>query len=189
MDNRIKSAGLFALCFAVSLGFSLGSSEKTNRKPAAADMSADEIKTQLQKKIRVTPTINGTKTISFSGFTSALCKTYSSIEVEFTAEGVAVSGEYPTMQIVTPCEAGLNADEMASINLPIDKILHEKPRNAEFTFAGFHAVVSFKNSADEWPMQWVLKRVEFKNTTGESKAVSFNRAPASFSEPPIVLEF
>ena len=80
---------------------------------------------------------------------------------------------------------------MVSKSLSIEKILGEKPRNAEFTFDGYKAVVTFANSADEWPRQWILKRVEFKNANGENKSASFNRSPASVTEgeQPIVLEF
>lgn len=185
------------------LGFGAFYMIKTNtfgkRDPAAiqgkvfqiSTLTSDEIKTQLQNKIVVSPTVEGKKSIAFTGFSSGLCKIYSSVEIVFAAEGVAVAGEAPTMKITHPCEAAQDPAEMASISLPIEKILGEKPRNAEFTFDGYKAVVTFANSADEWPRQWILKRVEFKNTNGENKSASFNRSPASVTdgEQPIVLEF
>ncbi len=202
MVSNIKSAGLFVLCFGITLAtyFKIVEKNAVSRDPAAlngkvyqiANLSSEQIRIQLQKKIKVTPTIDGKKAILFSGFSSALCKTYSTISIEFLAEGVSVAGEAPQMKITAPCTEGQDPAEIASINLAITKILNEKPRDAEYNFDGFNGVVSFKNSSDEWPRQWVLKRVEFKNTTGETKSAEFTRAPASAEatdDKPIVLEF
>lgn len=201
MSSKVRAILLFVFCFGLSYlyFFNINAPIASYRDPASTtskvteidNLSVDEIKAQLQNKIKVAPTIAGMKTISFSEFSANLCKTYATIELEFWAEGVSVSGEAPTMKVSTPCEKGVNSDEMAAINLPIEKILKERPRNAQFSFDGFHATVVFSNSADEWPMQWVLKKVEFKNANGsaENKAVSFGRFPASAEEPPIVLEF
>lgn len=211
MTTKIKNIGFFILCFSLGLSFFYSISEKiavqrdltsgltrdlatTNGKVfQITNLTSEQIKIQLQKKIKVTPTLNGKKTISFSGFSSALCKTYSEIVVEFTAEGVSVGGEAPMMKIRTPCTEAQDPSEIAAINLPIEKILSQKPRNAEYNFDGFNAIVTFSNSADEWPRQWVLKRVEFKNIEGKNKSADFNRSPASAfdspTEKPIVLEF
>lgn len=201
MKLKIKSVLVLLSGFLLGLGafYTVYIASSTQRDPAAlhgkvfqiTSLTSDEIKAQLQNKIKVTPTIAGKKSISFSGFSSALCKTYTSIEVEFAAEGVSVGGEAPIMKITQPCEAAQDPSEMASISIPIEKILGEKPRNAEFSFDGYKAVVTFANSADEWPRQWVLKRVEFKNSNGENKSASFNRSPASVDEgeQPIILEF
>ncbi len=207
MTTKIKNIGFFILCFSLGLSFFYSISEniavqsELTRDLATingkvfqiTNLTSAQIKAQLQKKIKVTPTINGKKTISFSGFSSALCKTYSEIVVEFTAEGISVDGEPPVMKVRTPCTAAQDPTEIAAINLPIEKILDQKPRNAEFSFDGFNAVVTFSNSADEWPRQWVLKRVEFKSVEGKDKSADFNRSPASAmdnpTEKPIVLEF
>ena len=203
MTANLKNIGFTVLCFAfgLSLFFSIYKSPEAPRQPAStpkkvfqiSHMTPEQIKTQLQKKIKVNPTTEGQKTISFSGFSSALCNTYSAIEIEFSAEGISVAGEAPVMKITAPCAASTtDTAEMANIVLPIEKILAEKPRNADFHYEGFTATVAFTNSADEWPKQWVLKRVEFKTTTGaENKTATFNRLPASeeSADRPIVLEF
>ena len=203
MATNIKSIVVFVLFFAFGLSAFLTVFEKNAvaRDPAALNgkvyqltsLTSEQIRNQLQKKIKVSPTIDGKKAILLSGFSSALCKTYSSISIEFAAEGVSVAGEAPSMMITAPCTEGQDPAEIASINLAITKILNEKPRDAEYNFDGFNGVVTFKNSSDEWPRQWVLKRVEFKNSQGENKAADFNRAPASAggesADKPIVLEF
>lgn len=203
MASKIKSVCFFVLCFGLGISafFSILDRNAVSRDPAAlsgkvyqiTSLTSEQIRSQIQKKIKVTPTIDGQKAILFSGFSSALCKTYTSISVEFMAEGIAVAGEAPIMKITAPCTEGQDPAEIASINVAIKKILNEKPRDAEYSFDGFNGVVSFKNSSDEWPRQWVLKKVEFKNIQGENKSAEFNRAPASAgkvpAESPIVLEF
>lgn len=204
--NSLKSmfgpVAVLCLGFVVGLTVSIKNAEKNSlkRDPAAANakvfqldtLSNDEIKAQLQNKIQVHPTADGIKNISFNGFSSAVCKSYPTVEVEFTAEGVIVAGDAPRMVVTQPCEAGQDPAEMASLRMPIGKLLDEKPRNAEFKFDGFSAVISTFNSADEWPRQWILKRVEFKpaDANVSTKQVEFTRGPASVTEDaPIVIEF
>lgn len=201
MFATIKNIGFTVLCFAfgLSLFYSIYQKPASQRDVASegrkvlhlAVMTPEEIQQQLRSKIKVHPTANGEKTISFSGFSAALCNTYSSIEVEFTAEGMSVAGEAPVMTISSPCHASAtDAAQMAAITFPVAKITGEKPRNAEYSYNGYTSTVAFRNSGDEWPRTWVLKRIEFRNSGGgENKAASFNRSPASTDERPIVLEF
>lgn len=198
MSSSAKSVCLFTLCFAFGLSvfFSVADRLPTMRDPASVNakvfqlnnLSPDQIKNQLTQKIKVHPTIEGKKSIQFSGFSSALCKIYSEIEMEFQAEGVAVAGEIPSMKVTSPCEAGQDPSEMANIQLPIAKILAEKPKNAEFSFNGFTAKIELKHAPDEWPTVWVLKAVQFKNAAGENKTATFDRKIASDSRP-VVIEF
>ncbi len=64
--------------------------------------------------------------------------------------------------------------------------------NAEFKFDGFSAKITSLNSADEWPRQWVLKRVAFLNTMSvATKEATFSRGPASSGKEtmPVVVDF
>lgn len=201
MSSNLKAAFLFVFCFGFGLTafYSVSKNSAAPRDPAAigskvfqiTSLSSEQIRDHLVQKIKVFPTMEGKKAIQFSGFSSALCKLYPEVEMQFQAEGVAVAGEAPVMKITSPCEIGQDPAEMASIQLPIEKILAEKPRNAEFVFDGFSAKVSFTNSADEWPRQWTLKSVQFKDASGNYKSASFERKVASEnrSERPVVLEF
>lgn len=204
---KAQTIGFFSFFFFLFLVFFNSLSEKNaiQRDPATlngrilqiSNLSHDQIKSELQKKIKITPTIDGKKTISFLGFSSTICKTYPSIQFNFVADNVVVDGEAPSMKITAPCEEGQDPSEIASIKLPIEKILNEKVHNAEFTFDGFSAVLTFQNSADEWPRQWILKRIEFRNPEGVNKFADFGRSPASANntsysisdDQPIVLEF
>ncbi len=173
---------------------------KTERDPAAinvkifeiSNLTADEIRNQIQKKIVIDPTDNGLKRLALAGFSSSICKTYSSIEVELVAEGVSVAGEPTVLKISQPCEASQkDPSEMAAFLIPIDQLLKTKPSNTVYQFEGHKSVMTLVNSADEWPHTWVLRKVEFRNATGsDSKQAQFGRSPASAdSAQPIVLEF
>lgn len=174
---------------------------QTPRDPAALNgkvyeiknLSSDEIRNQIQKKLVINPTDHGQKKLALNGFSSAICKTYSNIEVELVAEGVSVAGEPPVLKISQPCEASTqDPAEMAALVLPVDQLLKSKPTNTQYQFDGYKPVISLANSADEWPHTWILRKIEFKNAGGaDTKEVHFGRAPAS-AEPqaqPIVLEF
>ncbi len=200
MSSNAKAVGFFVLCFTFGLSvfFSFHDETLIQRDPAAvgnkvfqiSSLSSEQIRNQLSQKIKVFPTVDGRKSIQFSGFSSGLCKTYPEIEMEFQAEGIAVGGEAPMLKISAPCESGQDPSEMASIQLPIEKLLAEKPRNAEFKFDGYTAKIEFKNASDEWPKQWILKNVYFKDLAGNQKSAHFDRKITSDkSSRPIVLEF
>lgn len=185
-------------CFGLAAVISNYTNLTGQRDPAAlngkvfqiSNLTSGEIKAQLQKKLKVMPTIEGQKNVALNGFSSALCKTYSTIEMEFQGEGISVAGEPPVMKISYPCSAGQDPAEIAPMQLAVKRLMGEKPRNASFKFDGYNSTVTLSNSADEWPHQWVLKQVQFKNESGNNKQVSFDRSPASVKEePPIVLEF
>jgi hypothetical protein len=191
--QRLQVCVLFVLCFCLGLSLLYSTYEKPlNPRGVASQnavyqihsLSADEIRAHIQKQVRVRTTESGMKTISFGSFSSALCSTYSQIEVEFSAEGVAVAGEAPRMKISAPCTEN-RSGSIAALQFPYTEILKEKPSVREFSYNG--TVVSFTNAADEWPRQWILQKVEFRNAAGGvSKAAEIQRAPASV---PIVMDF
>ncbi len=200
-SSNLKSMFFFSLCFALGLSifYSVAQDSLYQRTPASVNskvfqissLSSDEIKTQLMRKMKVTPTIDGMKTIQLSGFSSAICKTYAEIEMEFQGEGMSVGGESTTMLIKAPCLVGQDPADVAAIQLPISQILNQKPKNAEFHFQGYSAKIEFANTTDQWPRQWILRKMQFKNSTGKIKTAAFDRFAAEIqsSDQPIVLEF
>ncbi len=203
MSMNYKSILFFSLCFALglSLFFSISEDLSVQRDPAAIDgkifqissLSSAQIKNQLVKKIKIQTLVVGEKTLRLDGFSSALCKSYANIELQFVADGMAVAGESPQMIVKAPCTPGQDPAEMASITIPFEKILSEKPRNADFHFDGFQSHFEFKNTAETWPRTWVLKTVQFISGTTKSKLVrldlneagDLNKSPDQL----IVLEF
>lgn len=194
--QRLQVCVLFVFCFCLGLSLLYSTYEKPDHRRGLASQSSiqqiqnlsdDEVRAHIQKQIKVRTLENGMKTISFGQFSSAICSTYSQIEVEFAAEGVAVAGEAPKMKISAPCSEN-RSGFIAALQFPYTEILKEKTSVQQFNYSG--TVVSFNNAADEWPRQWILQKVEFKNITGGiSRAAQIQRAPASAQERPIVLDF
>ena len=200
MNNKVKVITLIAMgfCFGFAAVVSNYSASRTQRDPAAfgetlfqiSDLSNAEIRAQILHRLKVHPTIEGKKSISFTGISSSICKSFSNIELEFVAEGVSVAGDPPVLKISYPCQSAQDPAEIEPAHLAISRLLAEHPRNATFHFDGFNPTLTLQNSADEWPTIWVLRDVSFKGTSGTDKHVSFDRSPASANEqPPVVLEF
>lgn len=154
-----------------------------------SQLSSAQIKQQLHNKIKIQAAIDGQKSLRLEGFSSALCKTYSQVELHFEAEGVAVEGVATSMLVKAPCEAGQDPAEMASIVIPYSMILSEKPRNAEFRFDGYSSRFEFKHSSDEWPRTWVLKTVQFKSAENGNKLVQLVDTEKTKTNSMVILEF
>ncbi len=197
---QIKVMFFFAISFAggLALFFSISEDLQVQRDPAAingkvfqiSQLSSAQIKQQLHRKIKIQTVQSGEKSLRLEGFSSAICKTYSNIELYFEAEGMAVAGKAPQMTVKANCEAGQDPAEMASIIIPAALILAEKPRNVEFRFDGVQSRFEFNNSSDEWPRVWVLKSVQFKSDINGNKLVRLSENPDEDSlKDLVVLEF
>lgn len=202
--TKLKSLALFIFSFSAALSVFLWTADKINtrRTPAAlsgkvfqiSTLSSEEIRSQLMKKLSVTPTLEGEKQIQLTGFSASICRNYQKIELTFQSEGVAVSGNPTEMTIIAECEAAQDPSQIKSINIPVGKILDEKPRNAEFHFQGMNSSFTFNNSADVWPRTWILKSMSFKSDSGNNKVVQFEttfakKQSADLDQHPVVLEF
>ena len=199
MAHKIKSIFFTALTFCLGFAviYSVTSNLSADRDPASvhdkmnilAGLSKEDLQKELKKTIKITPIDNGAeKAISFEGFSSHLCNQYPEVELEFYGEGVSVAGEPTVMKVKAPCQPAQDPAELAAIRIPVQKILAQKPHDAEFSFTGFSGKISFERSADEWPRTWVLRKVEFKNDKKESKVVQLKGASLN-GEAPVVLEF
>jgi hypothetical protein len=97
-----------------------------------------------------------------------LCDRFSEIEIEFSAEGVAVSGELPTMTVSGPCE-GLSLLVNAS-KLPQTVVAEfEWPPDSEL-----QTTASISGASDSWPKFWAITEITFQGQN-EADTVSFSR--------------
>jgi len=198
LKYKFKSVFFFVLTFAFgySLFFGYIQDRFIARDPAAIgskihqlkNIDPDEIKSELASEIQIQTISEGDKVIRFKSFSSNVCKHYPNVQIQFFADGVTVAGEAPTMTIDASCLPAQDPAEMASIEIPVSKILKLKPANAEVKFDGLTSKFIFKSTADEWPKTWILKAVVFKGPTGATKAISFDHKISPHSEP-TVLEF
>lgn len=100
------------------------------------------------------------------------CEEFKTIELYWTAEGMASSGEPIEMQINSLCNSSEDISSTSSISLPYSKIFKESAQDGEFQFAEFPGQSwGFTNLSGEWPITWILKRVVL---SGEGPRLEIN---------------
>ena len=154
----------------------------------------DQLRQEILNRLRIQPVLEAnnfvSKSLLFSGLAAQICKTHEKIELEFVADGVSVGGDQTKMIVSTQCSAGQNPLEVGAIKFPIQEILNEKPRSAEFKFSGYSGTFQFVNVSDVWPSVWILSSVRFKSSADEGKTVGLDLIKAEGSSAaPVVLEF
>ena len=195
---KSKSVFLFFLTFALgfSLFFGYFNENFSDRDPAAIgqkvhqlkNFDPEQLKEELAHKIQVQNLPDGKKYIRFSSLSSNVCRQYPKVQIQFSGDGISVAGEPPVMTIDADCVPAQDPVEMASIEIPVAKILMQKPTNASFKFDGLTSTFTFSGSGDEWPKTWILRSVIFSNQNGHSKIVAFEKAVTQ-TQQPTVLEF
>jgi hypothetical protein len=106
--------------------------------------------------------------------------------MQFKGDGIAVDGEPPIMTIEAQCLPGQDPADLASIVIPTQKILQQKPANATFKFDGSDSTYAFSGSGDAWPRIWILKTIIFKNRNGADKIVAFDQIIKDGLKPTVV---
>lgn len=196
--SKFKAVFFFVLTFAFGYSLFYGYIEERfiGRDPAAVsqkiyqikNFDPNQLKDELSSKIQVQSLENGQKFLRFKNLSSHVCKQYKEVQIQFFADGVSVAGQPPEMTVVADCLPAQDPAEMASIEIPIEKIIKQKPGNFELNFDSLHSRFIFKGAADEWPKTWILKAVIFKSEKGSDKVVTFDTKISSHQEP-VVLEF
>jgi hypothetical protein len=92
--------------------------------------------------------------------------------VTFEAEGVAVDGQKPVLQIDGPCQTGDDMNYLAPIEIPFAQLKNQSPRQQQFTFGSSHVMAI--NNPDGWPRQWALSAISLTNDQDPSKVISIS---------------
>ena len=104
------------------------------------------------------------------------CEFFDRVNLTFEAEGIAESGEKPTMNVDGPCLMGQDLNRIAPIWIPVQKITAERTApGLELSFSEFANVnFRFENIPSDWPKAWVLTSVRVFNSeeTGRELAIS-----------------
>lgn len=157
--------------------------EKGPRKPAAFDQAMDLTKLEgyrlemAQKKqlIAVHKVEARGKEISIQfgnfvyqpreGQTSFVCDEYDEIKLLFAAEGMAVSGSKPLMQITSKCLIDGDRTYLSPIYIPVNKILSTRATDQSFDYyTKYNAEIKFSNVSMVWPQSWSLEEVKIYNS-------------------------
>lgn len=105
-----------------------------------------------------------------------LCEYFTSYTLTFEAEGIASSGERPTMVVSAPCELSAKTNMPVPVVIPVEDIFKLKPNDSDMSFeVNPKASFSFRNVSDMWPGYWVLSKVQFSHSNFSSREVIIDR--------------
>ncbi len=95
------------------------------------------------------------------------CQVYSSLQMQFYAEGVAISGEIPNLYVEADC-ALTDPDYIQSLVIPKDRIkslLPDEVVDTVIDYQGTKMVFSFLGNF--WPSTWIAYELVFVSSTDD----------------------
>lgn len=120
------------------------------------------------------------------------CDFYDRIELSFEAEGLAESGDKPTMKVSGPCLTSRDITRVEPVWIPVVKILNERPSNMDVTFSDDDKEVnlSFAHMGAQWPQRWSLHSVRLFNDAEPGREVSISeRELHDILQKPLVINW
>jgi len=103
-------------------------------------------------------------TKGLDGRTDLVCRVYDRVRLTFQAEGMAVSGDRPSLTIEAPCKASANINQMETIWIPVTKIQEESPGDFELKYIQpTEMTLKFNAIPGAWPQYWVLSSLRVYN--------------------------
>lgn len=120
-----------------------------------------------------------------------LCDYFNSYTLTFEAEGMASSGERPTMVVTAPCELSAKTNMPIPVVIPVEDIFKLTPDDTDISFeVNPKASFSFRNVSEMWPEYWVLSRVQFSHSGHSSREVIIDRREIySLSKIPVTMSW
>ncbi len=101
------------------------------------------------------------------------CDSLDRVTVTLVAEGMAVSGERPTIVVEGPCDyRNSDLNKVAPVWIPVSKILKANPWGAETTIEEGETKLTFSSIGDSWPMQWEIASVRLHDQNDASTDVT-----------------
>ncbi len=93
------------------------------------------------------------------------CEVYSSIEMQFYAEGVVISGEVPTLHVEATCIT-TSEDHIQTMVIPVERIKAlstDQVVNIPIEYQ--NTKMTFSDLGNFWPETWIAQRLTFVSFT------------------------
>lgn len=104
------------------------------------------------------------------------CEYFDRIDLSFEAEGIAASGEKPTMKIEAPCEMSEDLNRIAPIWIPFARLAEEDPVDMDISYSDTSATrLRFENMPGAWPRTWVLAEIRIYSARFEGREIAISR--------------
>lgn len=180
--------------------------ENTQRHPAAVESKnffdyfqpSDTISTALSKEVIESIKIQKVekqfqidiRNFFVKSYNQHLCEIYDQLTFTFEAEGMATSGERPSMKVTGPCEVSAKTKLPIPIKIPVADIYKLKPFDTNISFQINPKVAfAFRNVSESWPEYWVLSKVEFTNTEVKHYLIIDRKEIYKLSSKPLIMEW
>ena len=83
------------------------------------------------------------------------CQFFNKVILVFEAEGAAVNGMKPTMEVEGPCQSSEDLTKINALMIPIKKLMGETPVDGDINFNNAQQIsMRFLNLPDAWPQIW-----------------------------------
>jgi hypothetical protein len=106
-----------------------------------------------------------------------VCSKFSTLELVFQADGIAISGNIPQMKVSGPCLTGSNYHTIEALLIPYKKILSSEVQQKEFKAtlpdSNEQITIQFQDVVEQWPYQWNLVQVKLYSAES-SESLSLN---------------
>lgn len=107
-----------------------------------------------------------------SGNKVLACRAFDRVSVEFWAEGMAESGQVPSMVVESVCKEGDDITRIQPIWIPVDRILSQSPGDLELQIWDNDPVaVKLSKMGSEWPKNWRLVSVRLYSKHDSSREI------------------
>lgn len=114
------------------------------------------------------------------------CQYFNKVTLVFEAEGAAVNGVKPTMEVDGPCENSEDLTKINAVMIPLKQLMIEKPTDGDFNFnQGKPLSLRMLNLTDSWPTMWSLIGVRL-NSTSQQFIIDRNEIAKIIGQPLLI---
>jgi hypothetical protein len=117
------------------------------------------------------------------------CDFYDRVRVRLEADGMAVSGEKPSIEINAPCATSDDLALTEPIWIPTEEILAGRAIDGEATFASVERTsFKFVNMTNQWPRRWAVTEVTLFREADPGQVVHVDQTDMQeFNRKPLIL--
>lgn len=117
------------------------------------------------------------------------CDFYDRVRVRLEADGMAVSGEKPSIEVNAPCATSDDLALTEPIWIPTDEIRAGPAVDGEATFASVERTsFKFVNMTNQWPRRWAVTEVTLFREADPGQVVHVDQTDMQeFNRKPLIL--
>ncbi len=117
------------------------------------------------------------------------CDFYDRVRVKLQADGMAVSGERPEIEINAPCATSTDLARTEPIWIPTEEIMSGNAADGEATFASVErSSFRFRNMSHHWPRRWAVTEVTLYRESEPGHEVHVDQGDMKdFNQKPLIV--